>query len=368
MIDLKINKYQNYIDNSPPNNKYSNYDGEKLSGPLDKYQALYEKHVGVNTCYSHLKSNSERKKIQPYQAFATSNTPGISNIAYSPYDVYTSGKSFFESNTTNDTETQIDSGIRLAGTPFSFANSFTSILDILATLKVLYISSRPLMATNYITGLILCGIELIVESIGLKRELSFEKEWIRPIEHLLKKEELTDEEQTEMNVHLSKLYEKYFELTEDELLEIENNLPEDCSFAEIKQHIGNALNTKYKDLARRVDASCAQRLFSHYQELKTGMVEGIKSSLEVVTDVDIQKTKKILLHTIGIIALGLTIVGLTFGLLGFPPALIFAFLIGGALFGIVRYAIAKGLLPTERWHFEVQRLNPFYSPKPVSTE
>lgn len=324
----------------------------------------------IDICWNNLnfknKINASKMngKSVHYEGPANSNLPAASNVFYSLHDGYHAIKNLKRAINQKDHESVTDSVLRLGGTPFSFLNGVGNAAYYGNLLKVIEFTLIPLIAFTFVFGIILCSIEIVVEGIGIKRELSFEKQWIKPIAHLLKKDILHESDQQMIIDHLEKLRTENFELSEKDLVYIQKMARPDMADKEIKRLVKGAYRSKVGFLARRVHITYANKLNAEIPKLLIQMkkgtlterADGMHRSIELLKGMDIQKTKKIILHAIGILALTVTMIGLILGLIGCPGLIVLLLLIIGFAVGTTRLLVARGLLPTTGWQFSFSQI------------
>lgn len=323
-----------------------------------------------------------------YLGPGSTNTPGITNLYYAPYELVESLGALAKADAVRDKEGLAENGIRVLSTPFSFTHSVASVAWYGLTggvfFKVLEGSWNSVLTplSNFMAGLglVICAIEGVLESIGLTRTLQFKFKHVFPDE---KNDSLT---------RLKSLQRDYFQISPKQLKKInqyiEKNLshrPLEEQAAKRKELIDTALEEKKNDLIRRVHPWLAQEIETSLPEMIQDL-EGYslsakekaqKKAKEIFENLKVQTQKKILIHSLGLAAVALTIAGLILSLVA-CPALVPLIVLGvGSAFSFARYFAYVGLMDSKGWDFKVANCIPTpikwiynkitYKPKPTFT-
>ncbi len=106
--------------------------------------------------------------------------PGSSNALLGPYIAVTTARTIYQTKHSGDREIKIDGGLRIIEVPFSVVggagSSITTAFTLGKLLDLFTISAQVVTTAtkvSVIAGFIICGIEAIYESIGLKRAIVF---------------------------------------------------------------------------------------------------------------------------------------------------------------------------------------------------
>ncbi len=122
-------------------------------------------------------------KKESYEGTKWTNAPSIWNIVYAPYEIVIATGALMKAVATGDKEGRLDASIRLTQQPLSFLGAMgtiaVTVTEWLCYLKLIKAQSfiTPLNMVASGLGLGLCAIELLFESLGLKRALNFRSEF-----------------------------------------------------------------------------------------------------------------------------------------------------------------------------------------------
>ncbi len=126
----------------------------------------------------------------------------------------------------------------------------------------------------------------------------------------------------------------------------------------------NALDVQNRELIRRVYPTTAKEI----REILPRLVQEAPHSQEMMNkghellqSIKTQSQKSYLIHTIGIIAVIITLIAISLPLGGIPfllPLVLFGI---AGVFSMLRYTLHKGLMHTKGWHFDIEAC----TPKPI---
>lgn len=130
-----------------------------------------------------------------------------------------------------------------------------------------------------------------------------------------------------------------------------------------------AREIQYDNLARRVSPRLAQEIKEDLVRLQADLHCNIEGALEraqaLLNDIDIQSSKKILVHAVGLFSLLLSAASYALLLVTFPHVAMVS--LGLALGSIVlyvgRYLLDKGLFPQKGWEFSMDACIPEWTKK-----
>lgn len=278
-------------------------------------------------------------------------------------------------------------------------------------------SVAPLAGPVAIAGLILCGLEGFLEVLGISRSALFYKEnYPSEIQSLIKAISISDPQQRKQKVrsslqqflksdlsnpikaeietllqnfedphglleqlkekiYLSRLQNfqtKHFEVNPEKIKKIDKHvsaLTNLCTEEKLRRKtrmIQENLEKKKTCLIRRMQHRMSneleQKIPGIIQDLQSPdlgkRVEAKKEATHLFDQLRTQFRKNILVHTIGIIAVILTIAGLILTLAGFPYLIPCVLIIAGTVFAIGRYYLSRGLLESPDWKFDKKRCLP----------
>jgi hypothetical protein len=243
--------------------------------------------------------------------------PGITNIVYAPYELYSEIKAAHQAFKIRDGEGFIENSLRIIEAPFSFSNALLQL-----SWYGIYFFNSPalqntLQTTSLLTssiaaaGFVLCAIETVLETIGLIRTVNFLKT---------------------------------------------NSLSDHAYLTHMKKH----------ELAHRVHPWLADRIEETLPQIQQGLqsqdpskrAEAKETTAAILKNVKIQSQKKLLIHVIGLLAALITIAGLIAGCGACPFIIPFVILVVGGVLSLVRYYLQCGLMDVEGWNFSVANCIP----------
>jgi hypothetical protein len=178
------------------------------------------------------------------------------------------------------------------------------------------------------------------------------------------------------NIYLSKLaYLKhtYLQVSPEKLAEIDSYVREKLPGASAdaieqkKNKLVDAnLQINKNDLIRRVHPWLASEIENSLPELIEGLQsaqpaqrkETAEKASALFNDIKIQNQKNLIIHTIGLIAVVITLAGLIAGCIACPAIIPFVLLIIGSVFATARYYLHHGLMDSKGWKFSVSNCIP----------
>jgi hypothetical protein len=335
------------------------------------------------------------KDMKLYLGPGYTNLPGATNLFFAPYDFYQALKAFRKAHKINDVEGMYENGLRTIQAPISFGQaalelSWFAISRGMTFLKTIQNTNTPpllsiagpVLKSITAAAFILCAIEGIIEAVGLIRSFQFYRK-IYPFDIENLKSELSRDilENLEENIYLTKMQnirKKYFHISAKKLREINhciqnkfNHLTLEEKKEKQAQIIQSHFDIKKNKLVRRVHPWLADEIeksltpvIEDLRDPKHGKREKAKEKAAAIfKDIQIQSQKKLLIHTIGLLAVLITIAGLIAGCCACPlliPCLLLAI---GTMLSLLRYYLYWGLMQCKGWNFSVGNCIPDYIKK-----
>ena len=280
----------------------------------------------------------ELPQLSPYfETAAMPNIPGKGNLLTLPFDFISSIQDLKGAFARQDRQSLVEASIRSVGLPFNAVNSVEQNLELGHQMHVIKGYSTSLLAKiSGIFGIILCLVEMCIEGNYIRRQKKFLKK-------LDSKESLQDK--------MRWISKKYFEVDE-------------------KKRV-----TQFTKLSRLLQPFAAQELhrdlpllFHHFYDKNSvwGDFDGDNWATKMITQIKTQSEKKVLFHSIGLVTLFITLIGLVLTLI--PPIPLFVggiFISGGVVLGITRFVLNKGYYDNPGWTFTANKLLPPWIAKRV---
>ncbi len=265
---------------------------------------------------------------------AMPNIPGTGNLLTLPLDIISSIQSIKGAIACKDKQSLFDATIRTVGLPFNAVNSIGQNIEVGIQSGLLPNDRFNAFAKiTVIFGIILCLIELVIEGLHIFRQRKFLKKL---------------NAQPSLEQKMRWISKKYLEVDESK-----------------KQ----AKLIKLSRLIRPFAADQVRKelpiLFKRYYDKKSfwGHFDGDKWATKVVSLIETQSEKRITFHTLGILTLIITLIGLTLSVTSCNPWIGNAFTITGLVMGLNRYALHKGYYDQEGWTFHWNKLIPNWIPR-----
>lgn len=179
-------------------------------------------------------------------------------------------------------------------------------------------------------------------------------------------------EKAERNVYLSqltKLRESHFQLSPEEASEISeyaqaqlSGLTAEEKNARIAQIAQNTVDSKKCELIRKVHPWLANEIEGSLADVISGLQSPEQSKQKTAkekaetlfADIKIQSQKKMLVHTVGIIAVVVTLAGLIAGCVSCPILIPFIILSIGSALAVSRSLLYWGYMNSKGWNFSIQ--------------
>ncbi|GEM_PF-7006330 len=176
----------------------------------------------------------------------------------------------------------------------------------------------------------------------------------------------------ERNVYLSKLIklrESYFQVTPEEVSEINkyaqahlSGLSSEESDSRRSQILQNTVDSKRCELIRKIHPWLVNEIEESLTEVISGLQSSEKSKQEVCKEkaralfanIKIQSQKKMFVHTLGIIAVVVTLAGLIAGCISCPIFIPFLLLAVGTALAVSRSLVHWGYMNTKGWDFSIK--------------
>lgn len=292
-----------------------------------------------------------KKKIDwIYEDFRIPGSTGIT----APVDAcfYISG--YIRASAFHDKEAQYDLLIRLSALPLGFIYSIVYILSGISKIGAFFDWTRDLTGIARalgqclnILGLIFTGLETIFESYNFYKDGKFLVS-LKPFRNNL---ETTKEV-------LTTLYQDYFQLNEEEVAVLSNLCHKIANSSEEKKCIMQGIQwmeMKKAELIHRVHPWAAERI---ERELTPLLLERLSDpedqdahtiAANLLKIIRQQSWKKVVVHVLGLLTLGIQGVSYSLMLLGVPFSILFFGLFFLCYFS--RYFIMRGTFDQEGWRF-----------------
>lgn len=299
--------------------------------------------------------------------------PGISSIIYAPLSIVDTVRHVSKINAKRDLEGTIDATIRFQLANLSLIYSISSIIHYAFhffhhALRAFIFLRRIEGIVPYV-GLILGILGSIPEIWGIHRIRQFKK--IFADKHNAAQYSHAKDVFIALNVEekLKRLQNKYFSLSANETNKITNyaqkkykNLSYNDLNVKIHEIQAKALFVKKCNLARRVRPWMAAEAHDKIPRLLKGFnstdpterTQCLTGAKALISEMEIQARKKMLVHIVGLFALAICVIGSIIALVMLPgaPILVTGVLfVAGVAFSMARYLTAAGYLDTRGWDF-----------------
>jgi len=309
-------------------------------------------HNNLNYIYSQSDGNKEPMEelhLEPRPALGQGSS-GLFNLYSVPLDMLYSLEDQFQAETSQDREGTQENWLKILAGSFNLITSGYNALDKVSKVLIYFQAIKPnclsfmpkISKQLPVIGLIVCGIESIIDMRGLKQAYSMLTSIHLPRNYLKKRE---------------------FDKSDDQLFK---------SLEWLNQEFGttSALTARASErsLIRRVYPDCAKKVREMLPQLirEYGLSdpqEWRKVAFDLLRDVNIQSQKKTLMHVTGMIASAITIAGLIAGICLCPYATVLVLIVVGGIFSTMRYGISEGMMHTHGWKFDAGNLIPSYVKK-----
>lgn len=311
-----------------------------------------------------------KKKIHVYEGPTYANVPSALNILFAPGDFASSKAALQRARSLEDSEGRLDAGVRLLGTPFSLINGFLSFAitaqewDLLIKSNFFETKLSVFAKFTGVLGLILCAAEGTFESLGIKRQLKFRKNFSLPSSG-----NSVDRVRAAIK-NLRGIKKKFIDLGKEERAKIHALLRE--KFPHLS---GRAKAEKYRaleeqarevrinKLARRVKPWCAEEILQRISPILKGVSspdaptrkQAEAEALDLAEKIDTQSRKKLIVHIVGLIALIATAVTLCCIMGGIPALVALILLIVASCVSLAKGILSNGWLETPGMEFHWKR-------------
>lgn len=222
---------------------------------------------------TYTKKIDNSKEIIPLKEHAFPNIPGATNILSIPSEIYSSTNSLIASIKNRDHEGIQDALSFLIATPINLASSTGILLNYCMKFHWLSHSLSVLILPTYISGLILCLIEGIVDSFGLARQIKFNQKfdfnWLKHLKILTDNEKMMNKSHS-LNATLS-LIQKNLTLLETsygkekvkDFLNFFTDLKEEC---DARPYYQNIILDKHQNKIKEFARLILEKNILHFQE------------------------------------------------------------------------------------------------------
>ncbi len=288
------------------------------------------------------------------------NVPGLTYLYSAPVELYQSVKATIKAVKIGDKEGIFENTSRSAQIPLNFASALGQtawyVLEGAEKIKLLSTSFVPIIAilSKCVTalGLAICAIEGALEGAGLVRSVRFLKHTSQKTDNLKFTTNLRDH---------------YFTVSKTRIGKIEEYVQKNLSHLPLSEQkerkeaiIQENLFKRESTLARRVQPWLAKEI----EETLPGIITDLQSEVAskrdqaaIKTDalykqVKIQSQKKLLVHSLGILAVLTTLAGLICTVVACPFLVPVILLVIAAVASIARYGVHAGYLDSKGWNFD----------------
>ncbi len=180
-------------------------------------------------------------------------------------------------------------------------------------------------------------------------------------------------EENEYLTRLRKLRSTYFQVSSEKMAEIDqyvqNKLASQSPQEQLErrdQIIQANFAMKKRELERRVQPWLANRIENSLPQIlqdlespeQSKRTEAKEKAALIFKNIKVQSQKKLLIHTVGLLAVLITVAGLIAGCLSCPFMIPFILLVLGGMLAFVRYHLHRGLMDSEGWDFSVSNCIP----------
>jgi hypothetical protein len=306
---------------------------------------------------------------------SNSHFPGLSQLFFAPLTIIYTIPEFIRASSKGDMEGTLDAILRLSRANFSFAYAFMmassyatqffSLYEI-SFVKQIHTLSCPIL------GIVLSTLEMLYEGWSLIKIREFKNQFhVIDLSTSHKKASKSTKNKL-LKKDIKFLNRQYLKVNSNEKVKIENYIQKkfknepyqwENKFNEISDTF---LKIKKSDLARRVRPwlveEIDQRLPKVLENIKDPNPEvrkkAIERAKELMTQLDTQCQKRILIHLLGLLALTFTMAAFILAIAGAPFLTVTLFFVVAAIIGFSRYTFAKGYLDSRGWKFRVENFPP----------
>ena len=288
------------------------------------------------------------------------NVPGLTYLYSAPVELYQSVKATIKAVKIGDKEGIFENISRSAQIPLNFASALgqTSwyLLEAAQKIKLLSNSFIPIIAilSKCVTalGLAICAIEGALEGAGLYRSIRFLNHRSQKTDNLKFTTDLRDHYFTVSKTRMGKIE----EYVQKNLSHLSPNEQKERKEAIVQENLFKREST----LARRVQPWLAKEIEETLPGIITNLQSDVASKRDqaaIKTDalykqVKIQAQKKLLVHSLGILAVLTTLAGLMCSLIACPLLVPILLLVIAGVASIARYAVHAGYLDSKGWNFD----------------
>ena len=314
------------------------------------------------------------------------NTPSWTNVFWTPIDCVATGVSWARARAVGDREGQFDAGLRLAGMPLSILHAIGAFATFLIELAymleykfaiqfepILHLTRLPIMSL----GLGLCVIEGIYEGICLRRTVKLLSHMETSelyvlndelMQHPERRAQILGQKRDLIITNLTYFRDKYFEISQEERNRIrgvaQRHFPNDplSEQRQVNQMSDALRQVKRANLDRRVRPWCGLEIARQLNPLLARLQQGDDTAIEeaerLISTIDAQGRKKLLIHIVGITALVLCAVGFILTMIACPAIIPFVMITVSGILSTLNYLYAKGALDEQGWSFSITKALP----------
>lgn len=343
-----------------------------MTQELSNYATNNSQQANLNNSLVTSVSKSTSKKVTAltqnlYLGPGSTQTPALTNLIFTPIEIYHSARAFLEAYRIRDREGMIENSLRIIQSPFSLLNSSLQLSDCLMRLGIFFHDLSGTFKTTFIplpnhqahlgpalggTSFAICLIQGLLETLGLLRTSAFCKKYICSKAGERDKEKIYTQ-------CLNALKKKYFEVSPKRAEKIDKYIRKNLSNLTDRQvrkaHIMEAqLREKKNNLTRRVQHRLAHEIEQKLPYLLENLQNpsALKVAEELLDEIDIQTKKNRLFHILGLAAIVFTGIGLILGSIACPYAIPLVLLSIGFALAFSRQLLHDGMSETKGWNFD----------------
>lgn len=291
-----------------------------------------------------------------------SHFPALSQFIYAPISIGYTLPKILKADPKMDLEGSLDIALRIHRAHISFFYAATTLFSFIAPFfQIFHTINAFSKIKNVVTpalGIFLSIFEMVSEIISLKRVVQFNNKVLS---------------NKNLNENIKYLKSEYFNIDTKEITIINEYTKlkyphlERADFKQkFKEISRKVLQIKKCDLARRMRPWLAMEIEGKIPKLLKGLnsiddkvrMQSLEEAKSLIASIDLQVTKRLLIHTIGLISLGFTITGLLLTLASGPFLPIFIILGVGGLLAGGRYLLSAGYLESRGWKFRLDNCVP----------
>lgn len=318
---------------------------------------------------------SSSPAVSTYLGSGNNNIPGILQIFYAPSEFYYGIKASIQAFKIGDREGIFENILRVTQAPLNFIASTAQVSWIALKIGVFFeffsgtlaVSLSHLSKSITIAGFVICAIEGSLELFGLCRSINFLNKT-----YPFGVEKLNSESRCEAYLEkLRNIQRRYFHLSLKRMEKIEQYTTAHLSHLSLEDKRGRKekikeeiLARKKSNLDRRVHSWLADEIQSTLPHLIRDLQDPhlkeqtIPLAANLFEQIKEQSQKKFLIHTAGIVAVLLTVIGLITSLITCPFLVPITLLFGGAGISLTRYCLDVGLFHSKGWNFNARACIP----------